>query len=164
MAQKPMTDINDIRLDNTRQLANKHCGSLAKFADRIDRVPTQVSRIIGKNPTKKIGNRLARHIEEKFNKESGWLDQVHREENQQSENSIQEKPALYMALTGTADQLELLRSVIETIETILEEEEIKLSPEEKAKSIIACLQTCVKRGTNLSADKAIAATAIQAVI
>lgn len=71
-----MTDITSIRRTNALVLADQ-AGGPGAFAARIDREPTQVSRLIGSNPTKNIGNRLARHIEESFGKPSGWLDLVH---------------------------------------------------------------------------------------
>ncbi|ELK4859007.1 TPA: helix-turn-helix transcriptional regulator [Pseudomonas aeruginosa] len=76
-----MIDITTIRRANALTLAEKEGGTVA-FAARIDREPTQVSRLIGSNPTKNIGNRLARHIEEKFNMPRGWLDIQHTPEQQ----------------------------------------------------------------------------------
>lgn len=163
MVLTQMTDINDIRLTNARDLASTYCTSLAKFADRVDRAPTQISRIMGKNPTKNIGDKMARHIEKSFNKESGWLDQIHTA-NTQPTTGVQEQPALYMALTEESNQLELLRSVIETVELIELEEGLKLTPSEKAQTIIACLKTCMKRGHNHSASPAVVTAAIQAII
>jgi hypothetical protein len=164
-----MNDINDIRRANARELATKLCGNLASFADKIDRAPTQVSRFMGKNPNKPIGTKLARHIEQCFNKESGWLDQDrsspdYQQTKTKQTNQTQEESALYMALKPETNQLELLHSVIKTIEQILEEEQITLTPEEKAQAIIACLQTCIKRGISNATDNAVAITAIHAVI
>ncbi|WEW97725.1 helix-turn-helix transcriptional regulator [Pseudomonas nitroreducens] len=75
-----MTDITSIRRSNALALADQ-VGGTGAFAARIDREPTQVSRLIGSNPTKNIGNKLARHIEEMFGKPSGWLDLVHEGRN-----------------------------------------------------------------------------------
>lgn len=71
-----MKEISEIRLENTRDLA-AIAGGTGAFAARIDREPTQASRFMGKNPTKKIGDRLARHIETSFEKPKGWLDTQH---------------------------------------------------------------------------------------
>lgn len=71
-----MKEISEIRLENARALAN-HAGGTGAFASRIDREPTQASRFMGKNPSKNIGDRLARHIEECFGKPRGWLDREH---------------------------------------------------------------------------------------
>ncbi|WP_417329196.1 S24 family peptidase [Halomonas cupida] len=71
-----MKDISQIRLDNARALADQ-VGGTGEFASRIDREPTQASRFMGRNPTKGIGNRMARHIEDCFGKPRGWLDTDH---------------------------------------------------------------------------------------
>lgn len=71
-----MKEISQIRLENARALADS-VGGTGEFAARIDREPTQASRFMGRNPTKKIGDRMARHIEGKFGKPIGWLDTDH---------------------------------------------------------------------------------------
>ncbi|WP_438455401.1 LexA family protein [Vreelandella venusta] len=71
-----MKEIAQIRLENTRQLA-KEAGGTTPFAVKVDREPTQMSRVMGSNPTKNIGSRLARHIESCFGKPNGWLDTDH---------------------------------------------------------------------------------------
>lgn len=48
---------------------------MAKFAEQIERSQTQVSRLAGKNPTRNIGEKLARHIERVFCLPTYWLDQ-----------------------------------------------------------------------------------------
>jgi SOS-response transcriptional repressor LexA len=68
-----MNTISEIRLSNARNLAAE-CNNLAEFSRIIDREPTQVSRFMGANPTKNIGDRIARHIETKCGKPKGWLD------------------------------------------------------------------------------------------
>jgi SOS-response transcriptional repressor LexA len=69
-----MKTIDEIRRENARALAEQ-AGGNAAFSEIIDRETTQTSRFIGKNHSKNIGDALARHIEECFNKERGWLDQ-----------------------------------------------------------------------------------------
>lgn len=71
-----MKKAEDIRLENARALS-KSVGGNAMFADKVDRSATQISRIMGKNPTIKIGPRMARHIEKCFGKPDGWLDTDH---------------------------------------------------------------------------------------
>ena len=160
-----MPDINDIRLSNAKKLAERHSSTLAAFAERIDRAPTQVSRFMGKNPTKNIGDKVARHIESCFNLEPGWLDQIHSHTtNPDITGKAHNQNALLTTLTGDTDQVELLRSVIQTVEEIEQEEGIKLSPKEKAQAITACLQTCLKRGLKHSESQAVVTAAIQAVI
>ncbi|MDR5874637.1 S24 family peptidase [Vreelandella gomseomensis] len=71
-----MKEITQIRLENARLLA-KQAGGTTTFALKVDREPTQMSRVMGSNPTKNIGSKLARHIEACFGKQSGWLDYDH---------------------------------------------------------------------------------------
>lgn len=83
-----MKEISEVRLENARALA-KLAGGTGAFAARIDREPTQASRFMGKNPTKKIGDRLARHIEECFGKPRGWLDTDHQADSAPPEAALQ---------------------------------------------------------------------------
>lgn len=71
-----MKTISDVRLENARSLAKKY-QNLAEFSRVIDREPTQVSRFMGANPTKKIGDKIARHIEHACRQPKGWLDKDH---------------------------------------------------------------------------------------
>ncbi|RJT12825.1 LexA family protein [Rahnella inusitata] len=71
---------DEIRRDNARKLRDS-AGGNSSFAGIIEREPTQVSRVIGKNPTKKIGDDLARHIEKCFDLPDGWLDKEHQATN-----------------------------------------------------------------------------------
>jgi SOS-response transcriptional repressor LexA len=68
-----MNTISDIRLANARVLSAEYKNP-AEFARVIDRESTQVSRFMGANPTKNIGDRMARHIEKACGKPTGWLD------------------------------------------------------------------------------------------
>ncbi|WP_321277543.1 hypothetical protein [Thiomicrorhabdus indica] len=52
---------------------------MSTFAERIDRLQTQISRLIGKNPSRNIGERLARHIEKCFCLPEFWLDTDHQQ-------------------------------------------------------------------------------------
>lgn len=82
-----MKTIDQIRTENARILRDSAGGNTA-FAIRINREPTQVSRLIGINPTKKIGSTMARHIEECFELVTGWLDQEHPEKRQSLDEYI----------------------------------------------------------------------------
>lgn len=75
-----MKTIDEIRRDNARKLRDSSGGN-SFFSSLLDREPTQISRIIGKNPTKKIGDELARHMEKCFSLPPGWLDQEHQTTN-----------------------------------------------------------------------------------
>jgi hypothetical protein len=69
-------NISEIRRKNLRGLAGTS-SSTEEFSNRIDRTPNQLSQIIGKTPTRNIGGRLARSIEEKLGIADGWMDQNH---------------------------------------------------------------------------------------
>lgn len=71
-----MKTVNTLRLENARILA-KNYKNLAEFSRVIGREPTQVSRFMGTNPTKNIGDKIARDIERICRKEEGWLDADH---------------------------------------------------------------------------------------
>lgn len=91
-----MKEIAQIRLDNARMLAEE-AGGTSMFAAKVDREPTQMSRVMGANPTKNIGSRLARHIEECFGKPKGWLDCDHQ-------NGTREDSGRYHANVLPTDQ------------------------------------------------------------
>ncbi|MBS3670170.1 LexA family protein [Vreelandella boliviensis] len=91
-----MKEIAQIRLENARELA-KQAGGTTQFAARVDREPTQMSRIMGANPTKGIGSKMARHIESCFGKPSGWLDYDHS-------NGISEDAGAYHSNTAPVAQ------------------------------------------------------------
>ncbi|MET3135288.1 phage repressor protein C with HTH and peptisase S24 domain [Oxalobacteraceae bacterium GrIS 1.11] len=63
----------DIRRENARALAAK-VGGLAEFGRKTGMENSQVSQLIGKTPTKNIGNMIAQRIESAFELEVGSLD------------------------------------------------------------------------------------------
>ncbi|MFC0677497.1 hypothetical protein ACFFGH_06490 [Lysobacter korlensis] len=63
-------DNKTVRKANVEMLVREHEGPTA-FGKAIDREQVQVSQWLGGKP---IGDRLARHIEEKLGKPRGWLD------------------------------------------------------------------------------------------
>lgn len=69
---------NEIRRLNTRKLMEERFGSgrgaMQKLATLLERPLTQINQLIGENPTRNIGNQMARHIEHQCGKEEGWLD------------------------------------------------------------------------------------------
>ncbi|HGE6138844.1 TPA: S24 family peptidase [Vibrio cholerae] len=71
-----MKTAEENRIDNARYLA-RTVGGISAFAEKIEREPTQVSRFMGSNPTKGIGTKMARHIEDVFGMPNGWLDINH---------------------------------------------------------------------------------------
>lgn len=72
--QKPQT-IQVTRLENCRQLIAES-GGIASFGKRIGRTNDngQLSNTFGPSAKKNIGDVIARHIEERFSKDPGWLD------------------------------------------------------------------------------------------
>lgn len=68
-------DVHDIRRERMRQLA-RTMQSDAELARRADIDPALLSRLIGRNPIKPIGYRLARKIETALSLQHGWLDQL----------------------------------------------------------------------------------------
>jgi SOS-response transcriptional repressor LexA len=75
-----MRNIHTIRLANARSLAKDFPTKVA-FAERLGKEPTQVSRFMGKNPTKRIGDLIAEQIEMAFGQSKGWLDIDHTSNN-----------------------------------------------------------------------------------
>lgn len=76
-------DITQIRLEKLRQFRDSlGPNGDTKLSELLDRSLSQIGQIIGPNPSRNIGNRLARDIEEKLNKPQGWLDRIDSEEDQ----------------------------------------------------------------------------------
>lgn len=81
-------DSKSIRYLNTRILVEE-VGGVSNFAEKINKGQSQTSQFAGTNPIKGIGNKVAREIEEAFDKPHGWLDQVHEKlESIDFENNI----------------------------------------------------------------------------
>lgn len=74
-------DIYEIRLENARSLMRAEKLGPTAMGGRLDKSPNLISRMMGKNPTKTIGSRIARDIETAFNKPKGWMDQKHYEDS-----------------------------------------------------------------------------------
>ena len=73
--------IHEIRWKNARLIAKalatergKSTKGISEMADAIDRHPSYMSAIIGDNPTKNVGNKIAKEIEIAGGKAAGWLD------------------------------------------------------------------------------------------
>lgn len=67
-------NVKDIRRENLRLIA-QDVGGIAEIARRLNKSTSQISHLIGPNPIKNIGDRIAAEVENIFNKPSGWLDQ-----------------------------------------------------------------------------------------
>ncbi len=81
-------DSKSIRYKNTRLLVDQ-VGGVSSFADKIGKGQSQTSQFAGTNPIKGIGNKVAREIEEAFNKPHGWLD-LPQEGTQTIDNNVSE--------------------------------------------------------------------------
>ena len=79
-------NVKQIRRENMRALA-RTIGGITPLSDLLNKSQSQISHLIGINPIKNIGDRIAAEVEKAFNKESGWLDQQHYE--------IAEEQAIY---------------------------------------------------------------------
>jgi len=66
----------EVRVWNMRFLAEE-LGGVSKFAEKLERSQSQISQLIGKNPNKTVERRLARIVEQKCRRPSGWLDAPH---------------------------------------------------------------------------------------
>lgn len=70
----PMKTVKEIRRDNARTLAKD---GPAEFARVIESTTQQVNQFMGPNPTRNIGDAIARRIEAAYRKPTGWLDVEH---------------------------------------------------------------------------------------
>ncbi|NSX16913.1 hypothetical protein HTY52_22740 [Cupriavidus taiwanensis] len=68
----------EIRRENARQLAAE-VGQPADLARRLGMSDSQMGQLIGRNPVRNIGPRIARRMEEVCGKPEGWLDVEHLE-------------------------------------------------------------------------------------
>lgn len=66
--------ISDTRLQNFRRVLAEKKLRLTDIADLLGKAPAQVSAFGGKNPTKGIGDQIARELEAALNLHSGYLD------------------------------------------------------------------------------------------
>ncbi|MBS0359617.1 MAG: S24 family peptidase [Proteobacteria bacterium] len=66
-------NVKDIRRSNMRALC-KSVGGIRAMAKVTGKSQSQMSQLIGINPTKNIGDRIAATVEKVFKKPSGWLD------------------------------------------------------------------------------------------
>jgi len=82
-------DSKSIRYRNTRILVDQ-VGGVSNFADKIGKGQSQTSQFAGTNPIKGIGNKVAREIEEAFNKTHGWLDIPHEESPSPNDTNVSE--------------------------------------------------------------------------
>ncbi|KOP51102.1 peptidase S24 [Pseudomonas coronafaciens pv. porri] len=66
--------IANTRLQNLKRVLSEKKLRLTDLADRLGKAPAQVSAFAGKNPTKGIGDQIAREIEKALDLHNGYLD------------------------------------------------------------------------------------------
>jgi hypothetical protein len=76
MWESPLMDSKRIRLNNLVLLRNE-AGTAAALARKLQTSPSVVSQILSPNPTRDVGDELARRAETAFNKPHGWMDHIH---------------------------------------------------------------------------------------
>lgn len=105
-------DIAEIRRDRLRQAANE-LGGPAKLAAKLKKSDSQISQLIGKNPTRNIGRGLAREIEATLELGKWWLDGT----AETAPKSVREELIAEMVHELTPEQqgelLKILRSTID---------------------------------------------------
>lgn len=74
---KEFTGIETVRRDNTKRLISESGLSRNEFSDQSGINYALLGHYIGKNPSKAIGEEIARKIEIFFNKPANWLDHEH---------------------------------------------------------------------------------------
>lgn len=74
MKKNNLMNIHSLRLELLHQVMEQRHMNLQKLADALDRAPSQCSSFAGKNPTKNIGERMARYIEGRLNLPPNYLD------------------------------------------------------------------------------------------
>ncbi len=77
-----MKTIEQIRVENVRR-EKKKVGKNSVLADLLEMNESLLSKYTGTNPSKKIGDTVARDIEKKLGLELGWLDNVHESDAEQ---------------------------------------------------------------------------------
>lgn len=70
-----LMDIKTLRWQKSRQLVERE-GGISRFAERVGRTQQQANQFAGPNPTKGIGNKIARLIEQSFGLAHGYLDRM----------------------------------------------------------------------------------------
>lgn len=87
-------DIKRLRYLNARHLLKTETEGVNDFAERIGRSQSLTSAYVGERPVKNIGDKIARLIEEAFDREVGWLDtrhgDVYLEEREKEQDYISE--------------------------------------------------------------------------
>lgn len=78
------------------------------MAEKLGMSESQLSQLMGKNPSKPVGDRLARKIEGKFGLPTGWLDNENHDLNQDSADIAHKYQRL------SADQRKAVRAILDS--------------------------------------------------
>jgi transcriptional regulator with XRE-family HTH domain len=122
---------DEITRANARMLMET-AGSSAAFGERVGLSNSQVSQLLGRNPIRNIGFKLARRIEEAFDKPTGWLDVPQDMPAPPQQQTISDRLDLAMREAGFASQAALARASgvpQPTINRILKNLSTKQGPE-----------------------------------
>jgi plasmid maintenance system antidote protein VapI len=92
---RAMKTVNEIRLSNARALSKS---GPAEFARTIESTTQQVNQFMGPNPTRNIGNAIARRIEKAFDKPTGWLDIEHEGDQSEKAEKLHDEPTGWASL------------------------------------------------------------------
>ncbi|MCH7293595.1 hypothetical protein MMP65_19370 [Acinetobacter sp. ANC 3926] len=120
-------DSKTIRYNNTRILVDQ-VGGVSNFANKINKGQSQTSQFAGTTPIKGIGNKVAREIEDAFEKPHGWLDVLHQEDSNFLSNNLNAPPsvvsnkeleALFKSLIYLDSQGKLSTDLIKALKTIV---------------------------------------------
>jgi len=99
----------EIRRDNARLLAAE-LGSTAALAKRLEMSDSQLGQLIGINPRRNIGPKIARRIEEVCGRPTGWLDVEHTATTPTSLRDFQLTEA--KSILDRLDDVELSRALL----------------------------------------------------
>lgn len=85
-----MEKIQRIRLRKLKEyITQNYDGSVASFADDIEMRRTQIYRLFGRGAhARRLGEDLARDIEERLGKDEGWLDKLEEPDKTRNEELI----------------------------------------------------------------------------
>lgn len=156
--------IKETRLHNAR-LLQAEAGSQKAVCEKLGKSQSRVSAFMGDNPSKGIGDAIAREFEVAFDLPNGWMDSWHdaiyRSPADQLNESLltRESPGVYRddsqrrreiirsARRGAID-IDCLAECIENIELALEyPDEEPVTPSQKAKMIAGLYVTRTANGS-----------------
>ncbi|MBS9781785.1 MAG: LexA family transcriptional repressor [Gammaproteobacteria bacterium] len=98
-----MKTIAELRYENALRLISedKSIDGITDFATKLGKAQSYVSNILGTNPGRNIGNKVARQIEDYFGVQEGWLDANHSFNNvSPAPNLSQQVPLLGKVSAG----------------------------------------------------------------